>query len=373
MRTTICRRRSVLAGLGAIATGITVTGAPTSLRANTNSLGEIAASRGFLYGSPIRLSSLATDRVYSEIVDRECTLYVCAEMHWRLVAPNPESTNFSIIDAAYKWASEHAKKFRGHALVWHAQTPAWFAELPDRTAAEQALTHHIRTMCRHFAGRVQSWDVVNEAIQNSGRPDGLRKTVFLEKIGPEYIDIAFRTAREADPRALLVLNEFDIEYDIPDHRNRQRYLLNLIDGLQRRRVPIDAIGFQSHLNWAKNPYFNPRLLADYVAELTNRGLKIMVTEMDVVDRGAPSSIAIRDAEVAAIYKRYLEVMLENRALVAVITWGLTDRDSWITRGDKPAFRRTDGLPPRPLPFDAEYEPKPCYYAIAQAFQAAPVR
>jgi endo-1,4-beta-xylanase len=150
-------------------------------------------------------------------------------------------------------------------------------------------------------------------------------------------------------------------------------LLTLIDGLLKRNVPLDAIGFQSHLALGDNPRFNERMLADFTKEISSRNLKIMITEMDVVDRAAPSDVAVRDAQVAALYKRYLDVMLDNHALVGVVTWGLTDGDSWITRGDSPAFRRTDDLPPRPLPFDADYRQKPCYDAIAQALRAAPKR
>ena len=99
----------------------------------------------------------------------------------------------------------------------------------------------------------------------------------------------------------------------------------------------------------------------------------MVTEMDVVDRSAPSDIAARDAQVAAVYKRFLDAALDNPALIAVMTWGLTDKESWIVRGDLKNFIRSDGLKPRPLPFDDDYRPKPAYDAIANALRAAPVR
>jgi endo-1,4-beta-xylanase len=115
------------------------------------------------------------------------------------------------------------------------------------------------------------------------------------------------------------------------------------------------------------------VLAGFVTELSSRNLKIMITEMDVNDRAAPAEIGARDVAVGAAYKSYLDVMLGNRAVVAVVTWGLTDGDSWITRGDLPFFRRTDGAQPRPLPFDADYRPKPCYDSIASAFRAAPKR
>src|SRR5262249_19719424 len=123
-----------------------------------------------------------------------------AEMHWRLVAPHPQGTNFSRPDASLAWARPHGMKFRGHTLLWHLQTPTWFSGLPDASAAAAAIQDHIRQMCRHYAGKMHSWDVVNEAFLPGRRPDGLRKTAFLEKVGADYLDIAFRTAREADPK-----------------------------------------------------------------------------------------------------------------------------------------------------------------------------
>jgi endo-1,4-beta-xylanase len=358
--------------LGAASIGAFGAGSKDSCGDNLG-LRATAASKGLLFGSLMRLSSLREDTTYALMMERECNLYVCADMHWRLVAPTPTATDFSKVDPAAAWAQAHDMRFRGHALLWHLQTPGWFKELPDRGAAVAALQAHIHTMCTHFAGAMQSWDVVNEAIMANGGMNGLRKTVFLEKIGPEYLDIAFHTAREADDKALLVLNEPAVEYDYLGSRQRRRLLLDLIDGFKRRNTPIDAIGIQSHLATQGSKHLDDRSLADFLREVSDRGLKILVTELDVIDQASPSNVATRDAEVAAMYKRYLDVVLDNKATVAVATWGLTDRDSWITRGDEPGFRRADGLPARPLPFDDHYSRKPAYYAVAEALKAAPAR
>jgi endo-1,4-beta-xylanase len=99
----------------------------------------------------------------------------------------------------------------------------------------------------------------------------------------------------------------------------------------------------------------------------------MLTELDVVDVGAPSDIPARDAEIAAVYKDYLDAALSSPAVKVVITWGLSDYDSWITHYNLDEFRRDDGLPPRPLPFDTDLKAKPAYFAMAEAFKAAPGR
>jgi endo-1,4-beta-xylanase len=337
-------------------------------------LRQIADARGLLFGSVIRGRYFAQDRDYEALAARECNLFVCDQLHWDYVEPHQFAADFARPDADYAWAAAHGMQFRGHALLWGEHVPAWFPALPDRAAAVQALTDHVARTCRHFAGHMQSWNVVNEPVKiASGRPDGLRRTAFLDQIGPEYLDLAFRAAREADPKARLVLNEFDVELDLPRHERRRRALYGVLDGFKARGTPIDTVGLESHLAIEQMPHFNAKVYDELLRELTSRGLDIMLTELDVIDRGAPSDIAKRDAAVADAYRRYLDVALANKAVKAVITWGLTDRYSWITNGHYPDTVRADGLPPRPLPFDADYAPKPAYVAIAEALSAAQPR
>jgi len=227
-------------------------------------------------------------------------------------------------------------------------------------------------MCGRYAGRMQSWDVVNEILDSgSDRPDGLRDNAFLKLLGPDYVDLAFRTARQADPKALLVINDYNFEYNTDNNEKKRRILLALLDGMKQRGTPVDAVGIQSHLWLKRRGNFDQNGFANFLKEVSDRGLKIMITELDVIDTSAPSDIAARDAEVASMYKDYLGVALDNPATKTVITWGLADPDSWISHYGVEDFRRDDGLPPRPLPFDKDLKPKPAYFAIADAFRAAP--
>jgi endo-1,4-beta-xylanase len=338
------------------------------------SLRTIARSRGLLYGSYLDMWEMQAHPDYAALAARECSVMVSARMDWDHLQPSAAGHQFAEVDADYDWARAHSMKFRGHALVWGERTPPWFANLPDRAAAVAALENHVTATCRHFAGRMQSWDVVNEAILvGSGRPDNLRPQVFLDKIGPDYLDIAFRAARAADPEACLVYNEFGVEFSAPAQREKRRVLLDLIDGLKRRGAPLDAVGLQSHLSIAAMAHFDETDFAGFLGELAARGLQVMLTELDCIDRGAPSDIAARDAAVATAYRRYLDVALASPAVTTVINWGLSDRQSWIVSGDDPLARRGDGLPPRPLPFDTDLRPKPAYWAIAEALRRAPPR
>jgi endo-1,4-beta-xylanase len=176
-----------------------------------------------------------------------------------------------------------------------------------------------------------------------------------------------------DPAARLVYNEFDIEMELPDQLEKRRVLFDLIDGFKKRGTPLDAVGLQSHLFIADMARFDEKAFSGFLDELAARGLQIMLTELDCVDKGAPSDIAARDAAVAAVYRRYLDVALAHRAVTTVITWGVSDRMSWIVSVGDPRTKREDGLRPRPLPFDADCRPKPVYTAMAEALRSAPQR
>jgi endo-1,4-beta-xylanase len=362
----ISRRRFLVAAAQAALSGPVVAGA-----APIQGLRQIAASRGLLFGSMIRGELLAKNRAYAELIARECGLFVSREMHFDYLEPHRGAFEFGRVDEDRAWAEAHQMQLRGACLLWGEHVPDWFAGLGDRAAATRAMTDHIAMVCRHFAGRMQSWDVVNEAIKpEEGRADGLRRTAFLDLVGSEYLDIAFRTARESDPKAKLVYNEFGIELDRPDQQKKRDAVLRLLDGFKKRGVPIDALGVQSHLRTDLMANFNDRVFADFLRAVADRGLEIMLTELDVGDRAAPADIARRDALVAAACRRYLDAVLADRAVTAVISWGLTDRDDWVNSPKNPE-RRADGLAARPLPFDADYLPKPAYVAIAEALNAAP--
>jgi len=342
-------------------------------RAEEESLGEIAAKRGILFGAAARSSLLNDDDNYAELYARECAMIV-ALAQWDRVAPTPTREKFANVERDVQWARQRKIKYKGHALLWGKHVPAWFEEIEDRSEAEKAVRDHITSLCTHFKGKIHSWDVVNEAIKpKDGRPDGLDNTVLTKVIGPEHLDIAFQTAREADPKAILVYNDGSNTYDIPDQALRRKAFLGIIDRFKQNNVPIDAVGLHSHLFISYNDRFNEKVITDFLNEISSRGLKISITELDVADKGAPADREKRDAEVAALYKRYLDLVLDNPAVDSVVIWGLTDKDSWIIRGDMKEFVRDDDAVPRPLPFDNKYQPKPAYAAIKAALAAAPPR
>ena len=341
----------------------------------TPPLRRLAEARGLIYGAAILPQIFPKDPTYETLAARECGLLACSRAHWDEIAPTPDKARYELVDLDYAWALSHRMEFLAQGLVWHERPAPWFNEIADRTAAIKAIEDFSKRTCQHFAGRVYAWIVVNEAIQPvDGRSDGLRNSLFMKKIGPEYIDVTFRAAREGDPKTKLVYNDYDLELDIDFHEVRRKSLLMLLDDFKKRGTPVDVVGIQSHLRASLFPrHFNERLFSKFLDELAARGYEIQLSELDVIDKGAPSDIAKRDADVAAIYQRFLDVALAHPAVKCVVTWGLTDRYTWVGVEPYVDTRRTDGLPPRPHPFDADYRPKPAYAAMAQAFAAAPKR
>jgi endo-1,4-beta-xylanase len=298
-----------------------VTGA-ASLRAH-------ADAHGLLVGCAVVPEKLTGEPEYASLVASQSSILVPENaMKWPAVHPAPDKFNFTGADTIVAFAAAHGQKVRGHNLCWHEALPGWFAGAVTKENARQILTEHIRTVAGHFAGKLHSWDVVNEAIDpKSGLPGGLRKSPWLDLAGPDYIDLAFRTAREADSRALLTYNDYGIETDATDEIAKREAVLGLVRGMKQRGVPIDAVGVQSHLK-TQNPVPG-KGLRDFVRELRRMDLRVFITELDVDEKKLEGSDEERDAAIARVYRGYVTRMVAEPNVDAVLTWGITDRYTWL--------------------------------------------
>jgi endo-1,4-beta-xylanase len=317
----------------------------------------------------VRNRQIYGDRALAEIIIQQCGILVPElELKWDMLRPTPGTFDFSGADSLYDFAKLHQILLRGHTLVWYAALPQWFATTANSANAETLLRTHISTVVGRYAGKMQSWDVVNEAVEISdGRPDNLRKSPWLQLLGPDYIEMAFRAAHQADPKVPLVYNENFLEPENEASEQKRRVVLNLLTDLKKKGVPIHALGIQSHLyaeTYATGPKFKR-----FLAAISDLGLDILVTEMDVRDKNLPSDIQIRDRKVADQYYNYLSFLLQFKAVKTVLTWGLSDRYTWLSQGSA----RPDGLPVRPLPYGADYQPAPAWDAIHRAFEEASPR
>jgi endo-1,4-beta-xylanase len=348
------RRRSLLAAGVVLALAACGAGGRPGLQ-------TLAARRGLVWGSALGDDGLAQPDLLSLLRHNAAAITPENALKWDATEPEPGRFDFSRADQALAFASRHGLQLRGHALVWHRQLPPWLQRLP---AAElrQALARHIRTVASHGRGRIQSWDVVNESLDEEG--NGLRRSIWLTTLGPGYIADALRWARQADPHARLVINDYGLEGDDPQTARKRQAMLDLIDALQRQKAPLDAIGLQGHLVAPRDGTPRFRTLPAFLEQLRRRGLTVEITELDVSDRELPADIGLRDSRVADTYDAFLAAVLAEPALKQITSWGLSDRSTWLND----AFPRSDGLPQRPLPYDAALQPKAARSSIAARLQ-----
>jgi endo-1,4-beta-xylanase len=256
----------------------------------------------------------------------------------------------------------------GHNLCWNANNPTWLAKTLTKSNASRILTEHIVTVMRRYAGKITSWDVVNEPIATwMDRPHGLYAGPWLNALGSNYIDIAFHAAAEADPRALRVLNIAHVEQGGSGSDAARTATLRLVEGLLKRGVPVQAIGFESHLAGDYSSDATPSR-SSFVRELRHFGLKILLTEVDVDDTRLPPDMEKRDAIVGECYGDYLQSMLAEAQPERVIFFSPSDRRNWYDAMQGPPFERNHGDPHRPGLFDDKLLPKTAYTSVATALK-----
>jgi endo-1,4-beta-xylanase len=331
-----------------------------------------ARAKGLFFGGALSSYALSNDNDLLNHFLIECGMLVGEEsFKWDSIRYDQTKFDFARADALMGFALFHQLKVRGHTLVWHEATPAWLEPaLTSANIAEKMLTDHIRAVAGRYAGRLAHWDVVNEVFDlQDKKPRGLRDTLWLRALGPAYIDIAFHATAEADPHALRTINEFGIEYGVDWQARKRGALLDLCADMVSRRVPVQAVGIQAHLDPAEQSTVDQKSLARFIADIASLGLKVVVTEFDVRDQTLPTAIPARDAAIAAHARAWLDAVLPNPAVLGVLSWGLSDRATWLNG----SFPRADNLPQRPLPLDADLSRKKLWAAMAASFDAVAPR
>ena len=285
-------------------------------------------------------------------------------MKWESIHPRSGSDgyNFEPADRYVEFGEKNGMYIVGHTLVWHSQTPRWVFQGDDgnpitREALLERMRDHIHTVVGHYKGRIKTWDVVNEALNDDG---SLRRSPWYRIIGEDYIAKAFEYAHEADPAAELRDNDYSIE-DEP----KRNGVVALVKKLQAQNVPITGLGSQTHanLNWPTAELLDTALTA--FAEL---GIPISITELDVnasqrgqrtqsadvaknADSGGGTVVDAANQKLAEQYGNLFRVFMKHRKEIKLVTfWGLTDRDSWRPFGT-------------PLLFDGQWQPKPAMAAV----------
>jgi endo-1,4-beta-xylanase len=296
-------------------------------------------------------------------------------MKWENIHPLPAKYDFALADSMVGFGQKHGMFIIGHTLVWHSQIPEWvFADSLGKSLSRDALLErmkdHIFTVVGHFKGKVNGWDVVNEAVDEDGQ---LRKTRWLEIIGKDYIQKAFEFAHEADPDAELYYNDYNIEL-----KKKREGVVALIKDLRSAGVTINGVGIQGHWN-LDSPDLQE--IDESLSEYAALGLKLMITEMDVNVLPTPQGITVADVSQTAEYLKsinpytkglpdpvqtqlttryanFFRILMKHKEEITRVTfWGVHDGYSW--KNNWPVKGRTN----YPLLFDRNYKPKPAFYAV----------
>jgi endo-1,4-beta-xylanase len=342
--------------------------------AANDSLAAAAARSGRFFGSAVRIEQLNAEADLRDAVLRECFYLVPEiEMNWNSIEPVYGELAFDRMDALATFAIVNRRRLRGHTLLWHLGTPGWAVEMLRERRDWSIIARYFGSVIPRYGDVIEQWEVVNEPLDPGHRMDGLRENVFLTVFGPDYINRALTQARIFAPHGQLLINEFGLEYD---QEQDKRYLfLKLLERLRRENAPLDGIGLQAHLDLRKGRVSKPAI-ASFLHEVTSLGLSVIVTELDVKEADYVASADERDRLVGDEVRRYLDVVLSERAVLGVTTWGLSDRHSWleITAADYERFPGAwaNGNGPglnRGLPLNAQMQRKPMYYAIRDALSS----
>lgn len=318
----------------------------------TPSLRELADANDIYIGSTAWTQHLNNSR-HAEVLGSEFNLFVHEhQAKFCMIQTEQGVFDFQAMDSLMEFAEANDMLVRGHTLIWHSCEPAWLTNGDfSRDEAIAIMRDHIYTVVGRYKGRIPIWDVVNEAIDGAT----YRNTTLYRIIGPEYIELAFQFAHEADPDALLFYNDYGAEGLNP----KSQAIYDMLSDFVARGIPIHGLGLQMHLQVGETEagnWLEPANLSANMQRVADLGLEVQVTEMDVRHGGTANERIYR--RQAADYRRVLEVCLDIEACTAFIVWGVSDNYSWI--------RGWDGGNPQaePLLFNSAYEPKLAYFAIA---------
>ena len=314
-------------------------------------LRDLADRDNIHIGAAVAIPALRNDTVYADTLAREFNLVTPENvMKMDTIHPAQDRFDFSQGDTLVDFAEAHGMQVRGHTLVWHQQLPGWLTNGTfTRDEAIQLLHDHIATVVGHYKGRVQYWDVVNEAIADSGA--GLRDTPWRRLIGDDYIEMAFQFAHEADPDALLFYNDYGAE----GSGGKSDAIYAMVSDFVQRGVPINGVGFQSHFTVNAIPFSG---INRNMQRLGALGLQVQITEMDDRYSGAATDAILQ--QQANDYSQLMDTCLNNSNCTAFVTWGLSDKASWLRTTILGSYSNPTV---EPLLFDDDYQPKPAYYAV----------
>jgi endo-1,4-beta-xylanase len=314
--------------------------------------GTLKEKLPFPIGAALNVGLLKNNINYRNLVIKEFNS-VTAENVMKMNALRPSATTYNWTDADYlvDFARTNGKRVHGHTLNWYKSLPDWVNNFNGTTAEwENLLKTHIETVVGRYKGKVTSWDVVNEALEDDGT---YRNSIWIQKLGVGYIERAFQYARNADPDALLFYNDYGHEYSA----TKRAAIIKLVTDLKAKGVPINGIGLQMHTRYNQTDVN----LAAAINTAEATGLKVHVSELDIAlnpdnNQSLTYTTALGELQ-AAKYKFIVKTFnaINKEQQFGITTWNVTDADSWIPSN----YNRPDW----PMPFNNLYQRKASYQGI----------
>ncbi|WP_088288331.1 endo-1,4-beta-xylanase [Kineosporia sp. A_224] len=371
-RRTLVIGLAVVAALSGGATTTAVAGRPASPPSQDSTLRALADRHRLAIGTAIDVDAL-DDPQYRQIAGTDFST-VTAEnvMKWEVLEPVRGQYDWSQAEKFMAFAKSNDQRVRGHVLVWNNQLPAWLTEgVADgsitKTELRGILRNHVKTVAGHFKGRIWQWDVVNEAVTDSfDATDGRigYKGFWAQNLGPGYVADAFRWAREADPKALLFYNDYNIDaFGDGGPLDKTQFVYDMVRDLRRKGVPIDGVGSQAHLSTRYGNY-SAFQLADMHLRFAKLGVATALTEVDVRNllpetQTGDTVNPLLQAQ-AYDYAALLQGCLASRQCISYTVWGFDDGRSWTNTWD---FGSGPGREALATIRDASYQPKLAYRAL----------
>ncbi|WP_158847628.1 endo-1,4-beta-xylanase [Algibacter sp. L1A34] len=344
------------------------------IKENSVSLKQ-AFQNDFFIGAAINKDQIeGTDTLAVNLLKKEFNALTPEnEMKWEQIHPKKDSFYFDVADKYVALGEKMNAHIVGHTLVWHSQLAPWMQEIEDSTVMANQVKHHINTIVTKYKGRINSWDVVNEALNEDGT---LRQSIFYNVLGENYIEQAFKAASIADPEAELIYNDYNMWKPA-----KRAGAIKLVKQIQAKGTTIDGIGMQAH--WSLN---GPSLedIENSIIEYSKLGVKVMITELDVTalpnpwdlegaevsqnydelvgdktmdpyQKALPDSIQVK---LANRYEAIFKLFLKHKDKIGRVTfWGVTDKQSWLNNW--PIKGRTN----YPLLFDRDFSTKKAYDSV----------
>ena len=353
LTTTVSASATPAAPATTATTTTTATAAASRPDPTRATLRQLAKHTALRIGTAVDTTALANDATYRRMVAEQFSTVTPENvMKWEVVEPQRGRYDFSAADRLVRFARANGQKVRGHTLVWHNQLPSWLTSGTWTPAQLRSiLRQHIFTEAGHFRGQIWAWDVVNEAIDDNGK---LRDTIWSRALGESYIADAFRWAHQADPKAILFYNDYNIE----GINAKSTAVYDLVKRLRAQGVPIQGVGVQGHLS---TQYPFPNDMLQNLRRFSALGLDTAVTEADV-----RSVLPVDPAEVNAQAQGFslmLQSCLLVRRCISYTLWGFTDKYNWV-----PGVFKGEGYA---TPFDENFAPKPAYDTMRRDLALAP--